>query len=70
MRKVGDILHEMWEDDLNLDKQTGWLNEYKLDPIKLGRMCDKYPALKKSWDDFKIVYELCRSQDDIDREVS
>jgi hypothetical protein len=67
VRKIGDVLHEMWEEDLNLDKQTGWLTEYKLDPITVGRMCEKYPALQKSWNEFKLVYELCRSQDDIDR---
>lgn len=70
MRKVGDILHEMWEEDLNLDKQTKWLVEYKMDPIQLGRMCDKYPALQKSWNDFKLVYELCRSEDEINRQDS
>ena len=70
MRKVGDILHEMWEEDLNLDKQTKWLIEYKMDPIQLGRMCDKYPALQKSWNDFKLMYELCRSEDEINRQDS
>lgn len=69
MRKIGDILHEMWEEDLNLDKQNKWLTEYKLDPITVGRMCEKYPALKTSWDQFKTVYELCRSQDEIDRQI-
>jgi hypothetical protein len=34
----------------------------------LGRMCDQYPGLQKSWNEFKIVYELCRSQDDINRQ--
>jgi hypothetical protein len=70
VRKVGDILHEMWEEDLNLDKQTKWLIEYKMDPIQLGRMCDKYPALQKSWNDFKLMYELCRSEDEINRQDS
>lgn len=59
----------MWEEDLTLDKQSTWLEEYKLDPIRLGRMCEKFPALQKSWNEFKIVYELCRSQDDIDRKI-
>ena len=60
----------MYEEDFSIDKQTDWLNEYRLDPIKLGRMCEKFPALQKSWNEFKLVYELCRSQDDIDREIS
>lgn len=65
-----DVLHEMYEEDLNLDKQTKWLTEYKMDPIQLGRMCDKYPALQKSWNDFKLVYELCRSEDENNRQDS
>jgi hypothetical protein len=60
----------MWEEDLNLDKQTKWLIEYKMDPIQLGRMIDKYPALQKSWNDFKLVYELCRSEDENNRQDS
>lgn len=52
----------------DIDKQTHWMNSYRIDPIKLGRMCDKFPGLQKSWEQFKITYELCRSQDDIDRQ--
>jgi hypothetical protein len=51
-----------------VEKQADWLVTYKIDPIRLGRMCEKFPALQKSWNDFKLVYELCRSQDDIDRQ--
>jgi hypothetical protein len=57
----------MYDDD-GVEKQADWLVTYKIDPIRLGRMCEKFPALQKSWLDFKIVYELCRSQDDIDRQ--
>jgi hypothetical protein len=53
----------------SVDQQNVWLNEFKVDPIRLGRMCDKFPALQKSWEQFKITYELCRSQDDIDRQI-
>lgn len=69
MKHIKDILFEMYEEEGWLDKQTDWLNEYKLDPIRLGRMCEKFPALKTSWEQFKTVYELCRGQDDIDRQV-
>ena len=57
-------------EDYDIDKQATWLETFKVDPIRLGRMCEKFPALQKSWDEFKIVYELCRSQDDIDRQTS
>lgn len=67
MKHIKDILHEMYDDD-GVEKQADWLVTYKIDPIRLGRMCEKFPALQKSWSDFKMVYELCRSQDDIDRQ--
>ena len=59
----------MYEEDSHLDQQTKWLTEYKMDPIRLGRMCKKYPALQKSWEQFKLMYDLARSQDDIDRQI-
>jgi hypothetical protein len=55
--------------DLKLDKQHFWLIDYKIDPIRLGRMCEKYPALQISWEQFKLMYDIARSQDDIDRQV-
>ena len=67
MKHIKDVLHEMYDDD-GVEKQADWLVTYKIDPIRMGRMCEKFPALQKSWSDFKMVYELCRSQDDIDRQ--
>jgi hypothetical protein len=67
VKHIKDVLHEMYDDD-GVEKQADWLVTYKIDPIRLGRMCEKFPALQKSWSDFKMVYELCRSQDDIDRQ--
>ena len=55
--------------DLRLDKQHKWLQDYKIDAIRLGRMCEKYPALQNSWEQFKLMYDIARSQDDIDRQV-
>ena len=69
MKHVKDILHEMYEDD-GVEKQADWLVTYRIDPIQMGRMCEEYPALQKSWNEFKLVYELCRSQDDINRQIS
>jgi hypothetical protein len=67
VKHIKDVLHEMYDDD-GVEKQADWLVTYKIDPIRMGRMCEKFPALQKSWSDFKMVYELCRSQDDIDRQ--
>jgi hypothetical protein len=52
----------------NIDKQHQWYLDYNIDAIRLGRMCEKFPGLQNSWNQFKMVYELCRSQDDIQRQ--
>jgi hypothetical protein len=69
VKHVKDILYEMYDDD-GVEKQADWLVTYRIDPIQMGRMCEEYPALQKSWNEFKLVYELCRSQDDINRQIS
>lgn len=68
MKNIVDELAKI-ANDLKLDRQHGWLIEYKIDPIRLGRMCEKYPALQNSWEQFKLMYDIARSQDDIDRQV-
>ena len=68
MKNIVDELEKIAK-DLKLDRQHGWLTEYKIDSIRLGRMCEKYPALQNSWEQFKLMYEIVRSQDDIDRKV-
>ena len=68
---MSNVFHEMYDDfESSIDKQHIWARQYKLDPIRLGRMCEQFPALQKSWDEFKLVYELCRSHDDIGRKIS
>ena len=58
-----DILHEMIDSvtPTHLDNQYEWFNRYKIDAIKMGEMCEKFPTLQKSWDEFKVIYDLCRS---------
>ena len=71
MRFQDDILHEMIDGVYTtsyVDRQHEWLKTYRVDAIRLGRMCEKFPALKNKWDEFKLIYEICRSQDDIDRQ--
>jgi hypothetical protein len=70
VKHIKDVLYEMYEEDGYLDQQTTWLIEYKIDPIKLGRMCKKYPALQTSWEQFKLMYDIARSHDDTDKQVS
>ena len=67
MKSIVDELEKIAK-DLKLDRQHGWLTDYKIDPIRLGRICEKYPALQISWDQFKTTYEMCKAQDDIDRQ--
>lgn len=72
MRFQDDILHEMIDGVVTtsyVDNQHEWLMTYRVDAIRLGRMCEKFPALQKKWDEFKLIYEICRSQDDIDRQA-
>jgi hypothetical protein len=69
VKHIKDVLYEMYEEDGYLDQQTKWLTEYKIDPIKLGRMCEKYPALQHSWEQFKLMYDIARSHDETDRQV-
>ena len=69
MKHIKDVLYEMYEEDFSIEKQANWLETYRLDPITLGRMIEKYPSLQNSWNEFKLVYELCRSQDEMDRPI-
>ena len=64
---------EFWpNDDGTLQDEVVTLSEEDIRksywPYWYGRMCEKFPALQKKWDEFKMIYELCRSQDDIDRQ--
>jgi hypothetical protein len=55
-------------EEYDIGKQADWMIQYKIDPIRLGRMCGKYPALQHSWEQFKLMYDIAKSQDDIDRQ--
>ena len=45
------------------DQQHEWLMEYSINPIAMGKMCEKFPALAKSWSQFKMMYDLCKSEE-------
>lgn len=46
-----------------LDTQYKWLKDYKIDPVQVGSMCEKYPALLVAWNQFKTTYEICDSNE-------
>ena len=54
----------------NIDLQYQWMSEYKIDSIALGRMCHEYPALKKSWKQFKTIYQICEAEYEVNTKVS
>jgi plasmid maintenance system antidote protein VapI len=51
---------------LTLDTNAvDWLNEIHINdtriiPEEIERMCDLYPALEKVWRNFKSVYDMCK----------
>lgn len=53
---------------IDLDTQHNWAVQYRVDSLTLGRMCLEFPGLQKSWEQFKIVYELCKSEDETNRQ--
>jgi len=55
---------------IDLETQHNWTVQYRVDSLTLGRLCSEYPGLQKSWDQFKIVYDLCRSTDETNRTIS
>ena len=71
MKHIKDVLYEMYDDDSwDIDKQAKYLETYKIDAIQLGRLCEQFPGLQKSWDQFIMMYKLCRSEDDSSRQDS
>ena len=50
-------------DDIDLDKQHQYITEFKTDPIEVGRLCEKFPALKNTWQQFLTVLEMCKEDD-------
>lgn len=46
----------------DFDTQHRYYLEYNIKAVELGTMCEEYPALKKAWDQFKTVYELCKEE--------
>ena len=67
-----DVLYEMTDGIIRsrVDTQHTWLNQYRVDSIKVGHLCEQYPALQIAWDQFKTTYEMCKAQDESNRQVS
>jgi hypothetical protein len=54
----------------DIEQQHTWIKQYSVNPIELGQLCDEFPALERSWQQFKIVYELCKVENETDRNFS
>jgi hypothetical protein len=57
-------------DPSDIDKQNNWMKQYRIDPIKLGRMCEQFPGLQNSWNQFIITYQLCKDQYETNRQIT
>ena len=57
-KKIGTSIPNL--DQLSIDQQYNWMNEYKIDTLELGMLCTEFPALKNSWNQFKTVYKMCK----------
>ena len=55
---------------LDLDKQYEYMVKYKTDPIEIGELCEQYPGLQKSWEQFLTTLNLCKDKHEIDRQIS
>lgn len=56
-------------DSPSLDQQAKWIKRYQIDALKLGEMCELNPGLQKSWDQFILVYNLCKNQDETNSKI-
>ena len=53
-----------------IEEQHTWMKKYSVNSIELGQLCDQYPALERSWQQFKIVYELCKVENESNNKIS
>ena len=45
----------------SLEKQNKFLQEYGgHNPVEIGILCEKYPALKRAWKQYKTLYKMCK----------
>ncbi len=56
--------------NLSIDQQHLWYNEFKIDSVELGLLCSQFPALKNSWKQFKTVYKMCKAEHENNRTIS
>lgn len=53
-----------YNEERDISKQANWLETYRINPICLGQLCEKFPALQNSWNAFKLIYDLCKNNDE------
>jgi hypothetical protein len=45
---------------MDIEKQHEYITTFKIDPIEVGMLCDKYPGLKNTWSQFMTMLEICK----------
>lgn len=55
---------------MDIDKQYEYMVRYKTDPIEIGELCEKYPGLQKTWDQFLTTLNLCKEEHETNRSIS
>jgi hypothetical protein len=48
---------------MDIEKQNEYITTFKIDPIEVGSLCDKYPGLKNTWCQFLTMLELCKDSE-------
>lgn len=51
-------------DEIDIEDQHRYITEFQINPVEIGFLCEKYPAVKNSWNQFLTIVELCRENND------
>ena len=47
-----------------MEKQHQYIREYGgHNPVEVGILCDKYPGLKNAWQQYKLLYKICKGSE-------
>ena len=45
---------------INIDTQHEYLLKYKINPIEVGELVEKYPGLREAWETFIELYNASK----------
>lgn len=54
---------------MDIDKQYEFMIRYRTDPIEIGQLCEQFPGLQKSWDQFLTTLNLCKVAHETNRTI-